>query len=89
MVRWGHCSANDLNRQIAHDTYRPDIYRRAMKPLFTALPGANLKVEGSLATPQYVGASKTGLLLGPDGFFDGKVFDPDDLDAYMVTQEKR
>ena len=33
---------------IARDTYRPDLYRAALKPLGVALPGANAKVEGAL-----------------------------------------
>lgn len=51
-----------------------------MKPLFVPVPGANLKLEGTLREPVHVGASRTGLVLGPDCFFDGRVFDPETLD---------
>ena len=62
----------------ARDTYRPDLYRAALKPLGVALPGANAKVEGALRIPTPVGSAGASLVLGPDGFFDGEVFDPDD-----------
>ena len=50
------------------------------------MPGANMKVEGALTAPSPVGASLGGLVLGPDGFFDGRKFDPDRLDDYLATQ---
>ena len=58
-------------RAAARDTYRPDLYRVALKPLGVALPGANAKVEGALAGPTPVGSAGASLMLGPDGFFDG------------------
>ncbi len=89
MVRWGQIEATDENAAKALETYRPDLYRAALKPLGVALPGANAKVEGALASPTPVGSAGASLLLGPDGFFDGKVFDPDALDAYLETQRRR
>ncbi|MGV8936190.1 MAG: CmpA/NrtA family ABC transporter substrate-binding protein [Allorhizobium sp.] len=86
MVRWGHCSHSRNNAIIARESFRPDIYRQALKPIFAPIPGASLKVEGALSVPQHVGASNAGLLLGPDGFFDGRIFDPDHLDAYIAAQ---
>lgn len=88
MVRWGQCPHTAENSAIARDTYRPDLYRQALKPLFAPVPGANLKLEGTLTTPEYVGVSSGGLKLGPDGFFDGAVFDPDDLEAYIADQRR-
>jgi NitT/TauT family transport system ATP-binding protein len=86
MVRWGdvaHCAAN---ARIALDCYRPDLYRLALKPLGVALPGANAKVEGALTVSTPVGSAGASLMLGPDGFFDGRIFDPDALDAYIAAQ---
>jgi two-component system, oxyanion-binding sensor len=88
MVRWGHCNHSAHNVAIARDSYRPDIYRQALRPLFAPLPGANLKVEGALAAATPVGASNAGLVLGPDGFFDGRIFDPDMLDGYIASQRR-
>jgi NitT/TauT family transport system ATP-binding protein len=75
------------NAAITRETYRLDLYRAALKPLGVALPGANAKVEGALAAPTPVGSAGASLMLGPDGFFDGKVFDPDRLDAYLGDQK--
>ncbi len=88
MVRWGDCSHSAHNAAIARDSYRPDLYRRALRSLGAPLPGANLKVEGALIRATAVGASAAGLVLGPDGFFDGHAFDPDRLDAYLATQRR-
>lgn len=86
MVRWGLCSHSQHNTRIARNSYRPDLYRRALGPLGVALPGASLKVEGALTAPTPVGASAAGLVLGPDGFFDSLIFDPDRIDDYIMAQ---
>jgi NitT/TauT family transport system ATP-binding protein len=87
MVRWGHVAHTPENLAIARDCYRPDLYRAALKPLGVALPGANAKVEGALKAATAVGATGAGLVLGPDGFFDGQIFDPDEIDAYIAGQK--
>ncbi|MCA1441449.1 ABC transporter substrate-binding protein [Ensifer sp. IC4062] len=86
MVRWGHTPHSAALAQRARDTYRPDIYRQALKPIAAPMPGANMKVEGALTVAAPVGASERGLVLGPDGFFDGRIFDPDRLDDYLASQ---
>ncbi|MDQ0504089.1 CmpA/NrtA family ABC transporter substrate-binding protein [Xanthobacter agilis] len=86
MVRWGYCSHSPHNTLIARDSYRPDLYRRALRGLGAPLPGANLKVEGALLAPTPVGAANSSLVLGPDGFFDGHIFDPDRIDDYIREQ---
>jgi NitT/TauT family transport system ATP-binding protein len=86
MVRWGDVAHTPKNAAIARDCYRPDLYRAALKPLGVALPGANAKVEGALTAPTPVGSAGASLVLGPDGFFDGRIFDPDRLDAYIASQ---
>ncbi|RUU34336.1 nitrate transporter [Mesorhizobium sp. M6A.T.Ce.TU.002.03.1.1] len=87
MVRWGHVAHTPENLAIARDCYRPDLYRSALKPLGVALPGANSKVEGALASATPVGSAGASLVLGPDGFFDGQIFDPDEIDAYIAEQK--
>ncbi|WP_256752345.1 CmpA/NrtA family ABC transporter substrate-binding protein [Mesorhizobium sp. Mes31] len=87
MVRWGHVAHTPENLAIARDCYRPDLYRSALKPLGVALPGANSKVEGALSAATAVGATGAGLVLGPDGFFDGQIFDPDEIDGYIAAQK--
>lgn len=88
MVRWGQLAHTDANAAIARDTYRPDLYRAALKPLGVALPVANAKVEGALKVATPVGSAGASLMLGPDGFFDGGLFDPDRLDAYIDFQRR-
>lgn len=88
LVRWGQVAHTDGNASIARETYRPDIYRSALKPLGVALPSANAKVEGALLSPTPVGSAGASLILGPDGFFDGTLFDPDKLDAYIAAQRR-
>ncbi|TYR35473.1 ABC transporter substrate-binding protein [Mesorhizobium microcysteis] len=89
MVRWEQVDANIANEGIARNTYRPDLYRAALRDVDVALPGANAKVEGALNEPTPVGSSGPSLTLGPDGFFDGAVFDPDQVSAYLSGQRKR
>ncbi|WP_167480752.1 CmpA/NrtA family ABC transporter substrate-binding protein [Mesorhizobium waimense] len=87
MVRWGHVAHTPQNLAIARDCYRPDLYRLALKPQGVALPGANAKVEGALKAATPVGSAGASLVLGPDGFFDGQIFDPDEIDAYIAGQK--
>lgn len=86
MVRWGQIEHTTANATAAAASYRPDLYRAALAPLGVALPGASAKVEGALSGPTPVGAVSGKLVLGPDGFFDGTRFDPDEVDAYIASQ---
>jgi two-component system, oxyanion-binding sensor len=88
MVRWGQVAHTVEHAAIARETYRPDLYRAALKPLGIALPVANAKVEGALRSATPVGSARASLVLGPDGFFDGSLFDPDQLDAYIAGQKR-
>jgi NitT/TauT family transport system ATP-binding protein len=89
MVRWGQVQHGPGHLATARDTYRPDLYRSALKPLGVALPGANSKVEGALKAPTPVGSAGASLTLGPDGFFDGSLFDPDRIDDYIASQRRQ
>ncbi|WP_189644467.1 CmpA/NrtA family ABC transporter substrate-binding protein [Mesorhizobium sp. M9A.F.Ca.ET.002.03.1.2] len=87
MVRWGQVKHSAAHMALARDTYRPDLYRAALKPLGVALPGANAKVEGALTAATPVGSAGASLVLGPDGFFDGRIFDPDRIDDYLAISD--
>ncbi|MEO0993279.1 MAG: CmpA/NrtA family ABC transporter substrate-binding protein [Pseudomonadota bacterium] len=63
----------------ARAAYRPDVYRALLGPLGIDMPGASEKLEGSLESETAVASSGGRLFLGPDSFFDGRVFDPDVL----------
>jgi two-component system, oxyanion-binding sensor len=85
MVRWNEIEFSAGAVDIARATYRPDIYRRALAKTGVALPGGSSKVEGTLTEPMLMPALGGELLLGPDGFFDGKTFDPDEIEAYIAS----
>lgn len=86
MVRWGHVAHSRENARRAEATYRPDLYRAAIAALGAPVPAANSKVEGALLHATPVGVTRGTLSLGPDGFFDGEVFDPAELDGYIERQ---
>ena len=82
MVRWGLIEHTPQNIEIAQSSYRPDLYRAALLDTDAAIPAANMKVEGALKVPTSVGSTGR-LMLGPDGFFDDRGFDPDKLQDYL------
>lgn len=59
----------------ARACFRSDIYRDALAPLGVDMPGASERVEGAMATPTAVASTKGEMILGPDVFFDGALFD--------------
>ncbi len=60
----------------AADVFRSDQYRFALDGTGADMPGASEKVEGSLSSPMAVGSTRGEIVLGPDAFFDGRIFDP-------------
>ncbi|GLQ55008.1 CmpA/NrtA family ABC transporter substrate-binding protein [Devosia nitrariae] len=86
MVRWGEVAHNSVNAATAAACFRPDIYRDVLAPLGVAAPLADSKVEGLLSSPTSIPAAAGELTLAADGFFDGRQFDPQALDAYIQTQ---
>lgn len=83
-VRWGLATASPAAEADARRVFRSDIYRRALAGGSTPMPTASMKLEGALALPADVGASRGRLTLGPDRFFDGRVFDPDHIGDYLA-----
>lgn len=63
-------------RAAARASFRADIFRQVLGPIGADLPGASEKLEGAMATRTAVASTLGRLLLGPDRFFDGRVFDP-------------
>ena len=88
MARWGHVQHTPDNARRAAACYRPDLYRAALAPLGVPVPSASSKVEGALLHPTPVGATRGSLSLGPDGFFDGRVFDPELIEDYIAGQAR-
>jgi NitT/TauT family transport system ATP-binding protein len=84
MVLAGHATLNPEDFRLAQQVFRPDIYRAALREMPIAIPGASAKLEGGIANPLGVGTARGRLILGPDRFFDGRHFDPDQLNAYLA-----
>lgn len=84
MARWGEVALDKRTIGIARETYRPDIYRAAIGQLGVPIPSASSKVEGALVEETPVGSATGWLMLGPDGFFDQRVFDPDRIEDYVA-----
>ncbi|MBB5685381.1 ABC transporter substrate-binding protein [Sphingobium boeckii] len=83
MVRWGHATLAPDGFEVAAGVFRPDIYRAALASTGAILPGASAKVEGGIAQPIGVSSVSGRLIMGPDRFFDGRLFDPDRAAAYL------
>jgi ABC-type nitrate/sulfonate/bicarbonate transport system substrate-binding protein len=84
MVRWGQIAFSPQHVPTVRATYRPDLYRLALKPLHVSIPSDDTKIEGANSRPAAVASSVGNLEYGPDGFFDNRRFDPEDLQGYLA-----
>ncbi len=84
MVRWGQVKPSAEAEAAAAAVFRPDVFRRALGASGAAMPGASMKMEGAVSSPTAVGAYRGALTLSPDRFFDGRVFDPEQIAAYLA-----
>jgi ABC-type nitrate/sulfonate/bicarbonate transport system substrate-binding protein len=79
MIRWDQVSQPvDIN-EIANKVYRPDIYASAASELGWNIPEMDRKTEGINSHDHQEG----NMLLGPDLFFDKKVFDSNQIADYL------
>ncbi|MEY8095928.1 ABC transporter substrate-binding protein [Falsihalocynthiibacter sp. S25ZX9] len=62
-------------RSVARNCFRTDLYRHNLEGLGVDMPAASEKLEGSLAAPTLVASTRGEMILGPDAFFDGEIFD--------------
>ena len=85
MVRWGQVAYSPALAQKARAAYRPDLYRAALAVTGIDLPRASAKVEGALEVETPVASRNGAMALGPDGFFDGRLFDPDEIESYLAS----
>ncbi|WP_232492414.1 ABC transporter substrate-binding protein [Novosphingobium kaempferiae] len=83
LVRWKMAEPSDETEAKAAAVFRPDVYRRALAGSDLPMPGASMKLEGAVGAPLGVGSRKGDLTLGPDRFFDGRVFDPERIADYV------
>lgn len=89
MVRWDGVGFDPADARKASRVFRPDVYRSALLGTGEPLPGASSKVEGSLAGATSVSTQQGVMTLENNSFFDGKVFDPAHLDAYLKSQSSK
>ena len=85
LVRWKMVEHTAENAAKAGSVFRPDIFRRALADSNVPIPGASMKVEGAVASPLAVGSKRGELTLGPDRFFDGRVFDPERIEDFLAS----
>jgi len=76
MIRWGQIEQPLDIRATAAAVYRPDLYREAAQALGVPAPSIDDKTEGLHAGAWTLDAASTPIAMGPDRFFDGRVFDP-------------
>lgn len=67
----------DVGDSIAAATEicRTDLYRQNLRSAGADLPGASEKLEGSLHHATAVASERGQMILAPDSFFDGRIFD--------------
>ncbi|MEM7058824.1 MAG: CmpA/NrtA family ABC transporter substrate-binding protein [Pseudomonadota bacterium] len=76
--RWAARAGVDRAEAVAaaRSCFRTDLYREAVQSIGVDVPGASEKVEGALGVRTEVASAKGEMFLGPDRFFDGRIFDP-------------
>ncbi len=74
LARW-HGLERVRTIETARHCYRSDLYREALSSIGGELPGASEKAEGVMQIATKVASSKGEMILGPDRFFNGAVFD--------------
>ncbi len=84
MVRWGQVGWSDDLAARARDVFRPDLCRDALSAAEINMPADDWKVEGAASQGAQIPGVLGLLNIGPDGFFDGTVFDPRDARAYLT-----
>jgi len=86
MTRWGLIETSPPLRAIAARVYRPDIYEAALAPVGASIPAFDSKPEGGHASQWSLPASPAPIVMAPDLFCDGLVFDPETFDAGRKTK---
>lgn len=76
LSRW-HNLDRASSRAIAQACFRSDIYREALAPIGANVPKASYKPEGAMDGPTAVSSTMGEMILGPDRFFNGAIFDSD------------
>jgi nitrate/nitrite transport system substrate-binding protein len=81
MLRWGQLREPLDIKTAAASVYQPALYRQAAMALGLHCPPFDRKQEGLHEQPWLLATSTDSFTLGPDRFFDGKVFDSCDFNS--------
>ena len=87
MVRWGEVAASGARAELARACFRPDIYRAALAKIGIDVPAIDFKSDGLHTAPYTVPGARGDIVMGSNAFFDGEVFDPAHIEAYMARQQ--
>jgi len=85
MVRWKQAAFSPHSLEVARATYRPDLYRNALTLIDESIPKTDYKTERAVVGRYVVNESNSSLTLSPEGFFDGRVFEPTDVEGYIKS----
>ena len=84
MLRWGQIGAGVDIVAAADRVFRPDAFREAAADLGLPFPLVDEKVEGAHAEPWLLEEASAPLNMAPDIFFDGRIFDAGQPQAYAA-----
>lgn len=79
MRRWDLIDDTLDLHALAERVYRPDIYRAALAPAGESAPISDWKTEGAHADAWTLQGIPSPLVMRPDTFCDGALFDPDNV----------
>ena len=83
MLRWGFIEKPIRLQRVVDEVYRPDLHREAAADVGLPAPFINGKVEGRNNGPWVLDEASAPIAMGPDRFFDGQRFDPDEAVSYL------
>jgi nitrate/nitrite transport system substrate-binding protein len=85
MLRWGFIEKPVQLRRLVDEVYRPDLHRQAAAEVGLPAPLVDEKPEGRHGCGWTLEEATAPIAMGPDLFFDGLRFDPDDVIAYLES----
>jgi nitrate/nitrite transport system substrate-binding protein len=83
MIRWGYVAKPIDIRALAGRVYRPDLHREAAADVGLPAPLVDSKIEGVHGAPWLLEEASAPIAMGPDRFFDGLRFDPQQIVEYL------
>ncbi|MCB1792461.1 MAG: ABC transporter substrate-binding protein, partial [Gammaproteobacteria bacterium] len=85
MVRWGHAPSSVDFDKVARAVYRTEVYRDAARALGVPVTELDSKTEGGHASSWELAIGTENVVMGPDGFMDGRLFDAQQVEEYIAA----